>query len=498
MSSPAQPDTAPVPAPPQGRTAPAAPEVERAVLGGILMQGDSLYKVEHLLREDTFYVRAHRLIYEAMNALAESNIQIDLHTIFEQLRKLGTLETVGGPVYLAELTSRVTGAANLEYHAHILLEKWMRRKLIQVATHIAEAALDPEHDVYDALDEAEQMLFEIHPDQFGANTQETADIAQELLDDYDHRATMYAQQRHYIGGLSWGIHHMDYKTDGLKAGKLTVIAARPHMGKTALGLSLAIHALRNNKPVLYFSLEMTQRELIQRMAVSIAGVNAHATERGCLQPHEQQRYVYALDQLSKMPLQIVDKAAITMADMRAQTRKSIIDYGTQLVIVDYLQLISTNRDFERNDLRVRYFSRTLKVIAKDMQVPVVLLSQLNRNCEARPDKRPMMSDLRESGAIEEDADQVVMLFRPEYYGFDKDEEGNNTYGLCELIMAKNRGGGGTGVVKSYFDKYNGRFTDWRSDDGLIPRESNTDHAAIDTAYAQGGRQDDTATFDTPF
>lgn len=442
-----------------GKLPPQALDMEEAVLGALLLEKDALHKIIDILKPHMFYKDANRLVFEMALTLFQNSEPIDILTIKDTLRKTGNLEKAGGVKYLTDLTNRVASAANIEYHARVVAEKYILRQLIEVSDGVIRDAYDDTTDVFDLLDRSEQQLFEISETNLRRNYESMPDLVRRTL---KHLEDMRNKDSS-ITGIPSGFIDLDQMTAGWQRTDLVIIAARPAMGKTALTLSLARQAaIRFNTPVAFFSLEMAAVQLTQRMICSEAELDAQKVRTGRLDDHEWKQLINRIGNLNKAPLYIDDTPALSIWDLRAKCRRLKAEKRIEMVIIDYLQLMSgsasgknTNREQE-----IAGISRALKELAKELEVCVIALSQLSRAVESRGgDKRPVLSDLRESGSIEQDADMVMFIYRPEYYGFETDEDGNSTAGMAELIIAKQRNGP-TGNVKLQFVGQYGKFSDW--------------------------------------
>lgn len=439
--------------PPQNR------DLEEVVLGALMIDKEALPMVLEILRPETFYVDAHQHIYQAMIQLFDHSKPVDMLTVTEELRKMGKLEAIGGPYTLVELTNRVASAANIEYHSRILAQKHIQRELIRISNKTIRDAYEDTTDVFDLLDEAEAGLFSITQtnisksyEPLGALSGKALKLIEEL-----------SQKEDGMTGVPSGFRDLDNLTAGWQPSDLIIIAARPSMGKTAFTLSLARNAaVEYGKPVAFFSLEMGSTQLAMRLISAEAEVKGDRLRNGKLQGEQEwERVRSAISKFSDVPIFIDDTPAINIFELRAKCRRLRKQHGIELVIIDYLQLMSGTGDSKGNrEQEVSAISRALKGMAKELEIPVIALSQLSRNVENRGGiKRPMLSDLRESGAIEQDADIVTFLFRPEYYGMYQDDEGRDTTGLTEVIVAKHRNGA-VDTVRLRFTKDFARFSDW--------------------------------------
>jgi replicative DNA helicase len=456
-----------------GKLPPQALDLEEAVLGALMLEKNALTAVVEFLRPEHFYSDAHKEIYQAIIDLFKASDPVDMRTVVAQLRKNGKLEIVGGAYAIAELTSKVSSAANIEYHARIVIEMAIKRELIQIASLVHHEAYEDTTDVFELLDKTEQSIFAISD----ANLRKNYENMKSLM--YRAITELQEKKNHKDGltGVPSGFSRLDRVTSGWQKSDLIIIAARPGMGKTAFIVS----ALRNaavdfNYPVAIFSLEMASLQLVNRLISAEAELDAEKIKKGNLAEFEWQQLVHKTNRLSSAPIFIDDTPALSILELRAKCRRLKAEHNVQLIVVDYLQLmkgeIGGNREQE-----IASISRALKGIAKELEVPVIALSQLSRGVETRGgDKRPQLSDLRESGSIEQDADIVMFLYRPEYYKITVDEEGMPTQGLSEVIVAKHRNGSLDSVKLKFIGKYT-KFADFDgpvSDNpfsGMITKES---------------------------
>ena len=423
-----------------GKVQPQARELEEAVLGAIMLEKNAVDTAFEHLKPECFYLETHQKIFAAMQSLQQKNLPIDLLTVVEELRSRGELEMVGGAYYITKLTNAVVSSAHLEIHARIILQKFIQRELIRISNEIIGDAYEDGTDVFDLLDQAETKLFEIL-------RSETENISNVLVETVK-RIDELRDHQEEITGIPSGFPMLDYVTYGWQPGDLIILAARPSVGKTAFALNLARNAaLHPQKPtsVAIFSLEMSSSQLVQRILSAQSEVQLEKIARGTLQDYEMnQLHAKGINVLSKAPIQIDDTPALNIFELRAKCRRLKNKYDIGLIIIDYLQLMSgagENRNSNREQ-EISRISRDLKGLAKDLQVPIIALSQLSREVEKRKDKNftPQLSDLRESGAIEQDADIVMFLYRPEYNDIKQDPEGNSTEGRAFLKIAKHRNG----------------------------------------------------------
>jgi replicative DNA helicase len=432
---------------------PAAPEIEASVLGAMMIEKEAVPKALEMLSPDSFYVKAHRIIFEAMMSLFDSDEPIDTVTLYEELKKRGNLEEAGGAVYLSKLSQNIPSAANIEYHAKIILEKQILRGLITSAHEIARNAYEGSSDAFDILDDAERRIFDITESHLNKSYQGMDRAVREAME-YIETIHSSTQQRFSV---PTGFYELDEILGGLQKSDLIIIAARPSMGKTALALSIARNAAIDHKvPVGIFSLEMATMQLIIRLICAEARIDAHKVRTGKLPHSEGPKLSRTVHKLTEAPIYVDDTPASTVLEIRAKARRLKSEKGIGMIIIDYLQLMTGPGKAESREREISHISRSLKALAKELNIPVVALAQLNRAVEARSDKRPQLSDLRESGSIEQDADVVIFLNRPEVYKMEQFPDNTSTEGVCEIIVGKQRNGP-TGEVKLAFVKEYARF-----------------------------------------
>jgi replicative DNA helicase len=442
-----------------GKVPPQAASLEEAVLGALMLDKDALPAVLDILRADSFYSDAHQAIYKAVLELFRNSKPIDLLTVTEELKKMAALETIGGAYYLVELTNRVASAANIEYHARIIAQKHIQRELIKVSTAIIRDAYEDTTDVFDLMDKAEQSLFAITETNLSRSFEGMNSLASKLLKQIE----TLSQKGDGLTGVPTGFTDLDRMTSGWQPSDLVIIAARPSMGKTAFVLSLARNAAMDfGKGVAMFSLEMSNLQLVQRLVSMEAEIPSSKLRNGQLESHEWQQLHVAIEKMSKAPIYIDDTPGINIFELRAKCRRLKAQHDIQLIIIDYLQLMSGGGEGNRGGNReqeISQISRALKGLAKELSVPVIALSQLSRAVETRGgSKKPQLSDLRESGAIEQDADIVGFIYRPEYYQILEDESGNSTKGMADILISKHRNGA-LGEVRLRFVGEFSKFTD---------------------------------------
>ncbi|MGB5436143.1 MAG: replicative DNA helicase [Maribacter sp.] len=426
----------------RGKIPPQAVDLEEVVLGAMMIDKKGVDEVIDILHPEVFYKDAHRFIYEAIFKLFETSEPVDLLTVSSQLKKDGKLELVGGDFYLIKLTQKVASSAHIEFHARIILQKYIQRSLIKISSEIIEDAYDDGTDVFDLLDEAESKLYDVTQ----GNLKRSAETAQNLVIQAKKRIEEIANKEG-LSGIPSGFDKLDKLTSGWQPSDLIIVAARPGMGKTALTLSMARNiAVNSNIPVAFFSLEMSSVQLITRLISSETGLSSEKLRTGRLEKHEWEQLNVKVKTLEKAPLFIDDTPSLSIFDLRAKARRLASQHGIKMVIIDYLQLMTAGGSQKggNREQEISTISRNLKALAKELNLPVIALSQLSRAVETRGgSKRPILSDLRESGAIEQDADIVSFIYRPEYYKIEEwdDEERTPTQGQAEFIVAKHRNGG---------------------------------------------------------
>jgi replicative DNA helicase len=437
-----------------GRVPPQAVDVEKAVLGSMLIDKEAVPKALELLDNASFYSPTHQKYFGAMMALFEKGDPIDAVTLVEELRRRGELNPTEDPVYITELTMSITSSANVEYHARIVLEKALMRSLINASADVAARAYSDTEDALDLLDEAESKIFSISERRMKRTF---IPIKTALHATFEMLEEIHGKHGG-VTGVPSGFTVLDDKTGGFQKSDLVIVAGRPSQGKTALALSIARNAaLDKDKPtgVAVFSLEMSEQQLIIRMLSSEAQVNAHALRTGRLPEDDWKKLSRKVGALAEAKIFIDDTPALSILELRAKARRLKAEHDIGLVIVDYLQLVTGPKNAESREREISMISRSLKALAKELNIPVMALSQLNRAVESRGDKRPQLSDLRESGAIEQDADVVIFVHRPEMYGIAeiKDDEAGSisSEGTAELIIGKQRNGP-TGIVRLAFVK----------------------------------------------
>jgi replicative DNA helicase len=422
-----------------GKLPPQAVDFEEAVLGALMIEQEAINEVIDVLHAESFYKETHQKIFAAIAFLFEKAESIDILTVKHQLQKEGNLELIGGSAYLSKLTNRIASAADVEYHARVIAQKYIQRELIRISTETIKKSFDESSDVFDLLDSAEQNLFEVAK---GNIRKSHSDMTTLIKQAKDH-IKKASEKGDGVNGVPSGFRDLDALTSGWQSSELLILAARPGMGKTAFVLSMARNMAVDHKlPVAIFSLEMSAIQMVMRLVSSETGLNAEKLKKGNLQPHEWEQLNAKVQSLSEAPLFIDDTPGLSVFELRAKARRLKQQHDIQIIVIDYLQLMNAGgKDGGNRQEEISIISRSLKIIAKELEIPVIALSQLSRAVETRAgDKRPMLSDLRESGAIEQDADMVMFIYRPEYYDITEDESGNSLRGIGEIIVAKHRNG----------------------------------------------------------
>lgn len=448
-----------------GKLPPRDTELEEIVLGACMLERDAYMNVCDLLVPDSFYDPVNQKIFHAITTLGFNQKPIDMMTVTEQLRKDGVLEEVGGAVHVAELTARVTSAANVEYHAKIVAQKYLARRLINYAAVLETKAFDESNDVDDILQEAEGQLFEISQTQLKREVTQIDPVINLALE----QIQTAANNASGLSGLQTGYSELDRMTSGWQDSDLIIIAARPAMGKTAFVLSMAKNmAIDFSIPVAIFTLEMANVQLVKRLISNIADLEGEKIKSGQLTPDEWDRLNSRLRGVYSAPLFLDETPGLSITELRTKARRLVREKGVKMIMIDYLQLMSASgMKLGSREQEVSTISRSLKALAKELNIPIIALSQLNRSTETRDDKRPVLSDLRESGAIEQDADIVCFIHRPEYYTkAPTDAEGNDIKGLAQLIVAKHRSGAVGDVKLRFVSKY-AKFENWEQGFNMV-------------------------------
>lgn len=453
-----KPEIKPILTDPTGKLPPRDTELEEIVLGACMLERDAYMNVCDLLVSDAFYDPVNKKIFEAITNLGVNQRPIDMMTVTEQLRRDGTLEEVGGAVHIAELTARVYSSANIEFHAGIIAQKYLARRLINFAANVETKAYDESNDIEELLQETESQLFGISQNHLKREVTHIDPVINLALEQIQNAANNESG----LSGLQTGYRELDKITSGWQNSDLIIIAARPAMGKTAFVLSMAKNmAVDYNVPIAIFTLEMSNVQLIKRLISNVASLEGEKIKSGRLSPDEEDRLNSRIRTVYGAPLYLDETPGLSISELRTKARRLVREKGVRMIMIDYLQLMNaTGQKLGSREQEVSTISRSLKALAKELDIPIIALSQLNRSTESREDKRPVLSDLRESGAIEQDADIVCFIHRPEYYTrATQDGEGNNIKGLAYLIVAKHRSGA-VGDVKLHFVSKYAKFENW--------------------------------------
>ncbi len=441
-----------------GKLQPQSLELEEAVLGALMLEHDVLDRVLEAIQADFFYKPEHQEVFKAISTLYQNTQPVDILTVTNELRKTGKLDLVGGPFFISQLTNRISSAANIEHHIRIITEKFLQRGLIRISGEIASEAFDPSRDAFELLDSAQAKIFELSENHIKRSFKGIDVVLSEAIKQIE-TAKNHENQ---LTGVPTGFTQLDRMTSGWQKSDLIILAARPAMGKTAFVLSIARNAAVDfKKPVAVFSLEMSAVQLANRLISGEAEIDQEKLRNGNLTEAEWHQLNTKINRLSSAPIYIDDTAGLSVSELKTKCRKLKKQHGIQMIIIDYLQLMrgDDGRGNGNREQEISYISRSLKMLAKELEVPVIALSQLSRAVETRGgDKRPMLSDLRESGSIEQDADMVMFLYRPEYYKLDTFADGSPTQGYAEVMIEKHRNGA-VGWVKTRFLGRYAKFAD---------------------------------------
>lgn len=441
-----------------GKVPPQALDIEEAILGALLLEPGASLDIVGAVKPEYFYKDSHQKIFSAIMALVSAHNPVDIYTVAEELKKHDLLDQVGGPYYLSQLTMRVAAASHLEYHTKVLTQKFIQRELIKTSYNILKEAFDDTIPADELLDASQQRLFDLGDMNLRRDTRPVRSVLGEVLDELSDVQT----RDDGLSGLPSGYTSLDRMTLGWQKADLVVVAARPSMGKTAFVLTMARNmAVNHNIPVAFFSLEMPDAQLVKRLLVSETGLSSEKIRGGKkLKNFEWEQLNQRIINLTKAPLYIDDTPSLSIFEFRAKARRLVAGSGIKLIIIDYMQLMSGPPELRgMREQEVAAISRSLKAIAKELNIPIIALSQMNRAMETRGgNRRPQLSDLRESGAIEQDADIVLFLYRPEYYGIKEDSTGRSLEGIAEVIVAKHRNGA-VGEFQMRFRSSEIRFMD---------------------------------------
>ena len=423
-----------------GKLPPQAIELEEAVLGALMLDNEALSDTIDILKPEYFYKMEHQKIFDVIIILFNESKPVDILTIIEQLKKSGELESIGGAFYITQLTNNVASSANTEYHARIIVEKFIQRSLIQISSNIIKDSFDETIDVFDLLSNAEQELFSVTEGSLRKSYSKMSELISSAINNIEE----LKNKEDGLSGVPSGFSRLDRVTSGWQKSDLIIIAARPGMGKTALALTMCRNIAINHKiPVGIFSLEMSTDQLVNRLISSESEIPSNKLRKGNLEEYEFVQLHEKIKDLAEAPIYIDDTPGLSVFELRAKARRLVKNHGVKIIIVDYLQLMTAGGNKIGNrEQEISTISRSLKGIAKELKIPVIALSQVNRGVESRTStsKRPILADLRESGAIEQDADIVTFIYRPEYYKIYEWENSDDSRGQAEIIIAKHRNG----------------------------------------------------------
>lgn len=472
-----------------GKLPPQDKEIEEAVLGALMLEADAYAMVCDILSPDAFYEPANQLIYEAINELGVSQKSIDMLTVTQQLRVNGNLDKVGGLLHISELTSNVASSAHIETHARIIAQKYLARRLIEFCSRIEEKAFDESYDVDDLLQEAEGRLFELSQGNMKADFTQIDPVINNAINLIEKAA----KRETGLSGVQSGFHELDKLTSGWQNSDLIIIAARPAMGKTAFVLSMAKNmAVDLNIPTAIFSLEMSNVQLVNRLISNVCEIAGEKIKSGRLSPAEWEQLNARIRGLYSTPMYIDDSPSLSILELRTKARRLVKEHGIKIIIIDYLQLMNaTGMKFGNREQEVSTISRNLKQLAKELNIPIIALSQLSRKIEDRKDndRRPQLSDLRESGAIEQDADIVCFIHRPEYYTRSStDANGKDIKGLAQFIVAKHRSGAVDDVDLTFvkeFAKFQNREDGYSHETKTVGSRMNSEHDTYNPSDSDG-------------
>jgi len=496
--------------PEAGKIPPQALDLEEAVLGALMLEKDALTEVIDILRPEAFYKETHQRIFRAITNLFRKSEPVDILTVTNELKTSGELELVGGPWYITRLTNRIASAANIEYHSRIIIEKYIQRELIRISSDVIKEAYEDTSNAFDLLDKAEQGLFSVSETNLRRSFLDMPTLVQEAVK----MAQTASKKDGNFTGVPSGFTELDRITSGWQPNDLIIVAARPGMGKTAFCLTTARNAcIDYGKSVAFFSLEMSAVQLVTRLISGESEIPAEKLRRGDLESHEWQQLFSKMKSLEDAKIYIDDTPSLSIFELRAKCRRLKQQFNIDMVVIDYLQLMHSGTDMKGNRVEeISLISRSLKSLAKELRIPVIALSQLSRAVEQRGGtKKPVLSDLRESGAIEQDADIVIFIYRPEYYKLDEDETGNSTAGMAEISIAKHRNGSLADIPLRFIGKF-AKFTDPEDNifgniggmtDTTIPQNHDFDYTSnsgkpnTPNTYTLPSKMNDDS-FDTPF
>ena len=474
----------------EGKLQPQAIELEQAVLGALMLDNESLSDAIDSLKTEYFYSPKHQKIFEAIVNLFNNTQPVDILTVSEELKKLEAFESIGGLVYISELTNNVASASNTEFHARIIAEKFIKRSLINISRKISIDAFDDSVDIFDLLNNAETELFTVTEGTLRKSYDKMSSLIKGALENIEILRT----KEDGLSGIPSGFTNLDRVTSGWQNSDLVICAARPGMGKTALALTMTRNiAVDHKTPIGFFSLEMSSEQLVNRLIASEAELNASKLRKGDLADHEMVQLHEKIKQLSEAPIFIDDTPALTIFELRAKARRLVKNHGVKIIMIDYLQLMHAGNNAGNREQEISTISRSLKGIAKELKIPVIALSQVNRGVENRTgigSKRPMLSDLRESGAIEQDADIVTFIYRPEYYKIYEWDNGDDSRGQGELIIAKHRNGSLKNVRLKFIPEF-AKFSDLDFYEGsdFHDKDDNPSMISMSSSMNQENRDD---------
>jgi replicative DNA helicase len=474
----------------EGKLQPQAIELEQAVLGALMIDNESLSDAIDSLKTEYFYAPKHQKIFEAITNLFNNTQPVDILTVSEELKRLESFEDIGGLAYISELTNNVASASNTEFHARIIAEKFIKRSLINISRKISTDAFDDAVDIFDLLNNAESELFTVTEGTLRKSYDKMSSLIKGALENIE----TLRNKKDGLSGIPSGFTNLDRVTSGWQKSDLVICAGRPGMGKTAFALTMARNiAVDHNVPIGFFSLEMSSEQLVNRLIASEAELGASKLRKGDLVDHEMVQLHEKIKHLSEAPIFIDDTPALTIFELRAKARRLVKNHGVKIIMIDYLQLMNAGGNAGNREQEISTISRSLKGIAKELKIPVIALSQVNRGVENRTgvgSKRPMLSDLRESGAIEQDADIVTFIYRPEYYKIYEWDNGDDSRGQGELIIAKHR----NGSLKNVRLKFIGEFAkfsdlDYFHDGDSDGEDDNSSMISMSSSMNQENRDD---------
>ena len=460
-----------------GKLPPQAIELEEAVLGALMLDNEALSDTIDILKPEYFYKMEHQKIFDAIIILFNESKPVDILTIIEQLKKSGELESIGGAFYITQLTNNVASSANTEYHARIIVEKFIQRSLIQISSNIIKDSFDETIDVFDLLSNAEQELFSVTEGSLRKSYSKMSELISSAINNIEE----LKNKEDGLSGVPSGFSRLDRVTSGWQKSDLVIIAARPGMGKTALALTMGRNIAINHKiPIGIFSLEMSTDQLVNRLISSESEIPSNKLRKGNLEEYEFVQLHEKIKDLAEAPIYIDDTPGLSVFELRAKARRLVKNHGVKIIIVDYLQLMTAGGNKIGNrEQEISTISRSLKGIAKELKIPVIALSQVNRGVESRTStsKRPILADLRESGAIEQDADIVTFIYRPEYYKIYEWENSDDSRGQAEIIIAKHRNGALENIRLKFINTL-AKFSDLDYFDGVNEEENLGDESSF--------------------